>query len=800
MRLILSLVLACLCAGGASANPIAFVLENAESAPEVSDPAASNAHESAGEPSAAGELDTADLSRLGGRLTTIALAYEAFRDPSHLDAEAKGLVDYTSPQGLIPDPSDRARTLDRVYRALAVLDDTQALRYPQGDACARAHRLALLRSPDGLFADPKTGELSPWLRAELKRSTANEAPGGLITASAREWTALGYLKSLAEVRTVSLSLADQKLLGAPRAAAYCRRAKLYEELSSAQSSFAWSDPDLSAQSKSVVEVRWGKDKGSGTALLVGGKAVVLVSGRFTGNVYEAPELYAKSGRRLYASYARRGPTLSLLSIQPSTDIEPLSLPEEPEQEERVSYAVGHPIQGGPWSVTRGLARSEGAVIRTDAAVDGTQAGGPLFDAHGRLTGIVAGQWTAYGLAEIRNWLADENEKLPELPVVAELGSGALLTASSKILEEKSGLIESSNIVCKDVRGCTLPSASSGGGSNYSNYSYSGPYNGPTFWDILNLFKRAPKKEQKIPDNRRQATPYATPTAPHAPAVPPPPPDPLKPVALKLSVSRTTLAQGEDLEAIATITFTGKEGNIAGRGVSFTVVPGGKISCPAGSTDASGVARTTCTAIESGHDRAFDALEDETRRRRGMRTPGRIRRKPAKGDKNAEQKERLENAIDELDAQADKYPELRTDPSDIDKATPEAEIAELVIKGDRVTLGASLERLNDVMYVDVLERPCTEGSPIPNSGLTGAKEYRCPGTLGAMRDKSKKQIKCPKQERHEGVIIQTNDGPKTVFFTECTWFCPYSGTTGPTLLGPSENSYPACPDKYDEVPD
>lgn len=724
MRRVLALILTSLIASNVSANPVAFVLANPETAPEVTDPDASNAHEAAGEPGAAGDLDAADLSKLGGRLTSIALAYEAFRDPSHLDAGAKLLVDYTSPQGLIPNPADRVQTLDRVYRALALLDDTQALRYPEGDACARAHRRALLRSPDGLFADPITGELSPWLKAELKRSKANDAPGGLIAASARERTALGYLKSLAEVRTISLRLADRNVLGSPRAAAYCRRAKLYEDLASAQASLRWNDPDLTAQAKAVVEVRCGKESGTGTALLVDGRTVVLVPGRFTENSYEAPDLFAKSGRRLSASYARRGPALSLLLIQPSPDVEPLALPSKPEEGERVAYSIGHPIQGGPWSVTRGLAQPDSALIRTDAAIDEAQAGGPLFDAQGGLIGIVAGQGTAYDIAAIKSWLSDEKVALPEASNAPEMGSGSLLTASTTIApKEKGGLIESGSsfnsnptAVCVDKRGCGMPSAPPSDGFDHSK-----PYTGPNLWSMLGkLLKPAPKKEYKLVDNRSSAAPPVV--RPAAPEPPKPPPDPLKPASLKLSVSRTTLAQGEELEAVATIAFTGKDGRIAGRGVSFTVTPGGKITCPPAATDASGVARTTCKALEDGRDRRFDALQDETRRRLGMKIPGRVRRKPAKGDKGAEQQERIEDALTALDDEDAKHPEFGNTGSDtpgIDKTFPEAEMAELEIKGDRVTLGASLERLKDGIAVIVLERPCAfDQAPSEETVLSG----------------------------------------------------------------------------------
>lgn len=730
----LGVLLVCALASGVSAaDPVAFVLANAQSAPEVTDPAASNSHEAAGEPAAGGELDAADLSRLGARLAAIALAYESFRDAADHDADSRRLIDYMSPQGLIPAPADRAQTLDRVYRALALLDDTQALRYPEGESCARAHRLSLLRSSDGLFADPKTGELAPWLRAELKRAKANEAPGGLIAASAREWTTLGYLKTLAEARALSLQLGDRSILGAPRAAAFCRRAKVYEELAGAQAALRQDDPNLSEQMKSVVEVVAGNERGAGTVLLVEGKAVVLVSGRFTENPYEAPVLLTRAGKHLSAGYLRRGPVFSLLSIQTSPDVVPLVFPEGVEQGGRVAYAVGHPIQGGPWSVTRGLAMPAGEVMITDAVLDGTQAGGPLFDGQGRLTGVIAGERTAYELGSIRKWLSSEKVEFPVVPAAQELGTGSLLTASADFgPKDTGGLIEAGAAggfrmptpVCADPRGCNLSPSPS---FSLDRSADSKPYTGPNLWEMLRRLKKltqpVPRKESKSIDKHSSTTDNSV-TAP-VQGAPEPPPDPLTPTSLKLRVSRTAVAEGEDFAAVATIGFKGKDGSVAGRGVSFTGVPAGKIECSAAKTDGSGVAKATCTALESGRVTAFDSLEDEMRRRRGQRTAGRVRRKVAKGDKIGATKERLLDQISALDNEADKHPDLGSAGSDtpgIDRPIPEADITELEVKGDRVILGASIENLIKTITIAVLERPCSDGSiPVP---ISTTNRYRC----------------------------------------------------------------------------
>lgn len=720
-----------------SANPLAFALANQGTAEDVSDPAASNGREAYGEPSGSGEIDSADLAGLGRRLTVIGLGYETFRDASNLDADAELLVDYTSPQGLIPNPTDRVQTLDHVYRALALLDYTQALRYPEGETCARANRTALLRSADGLFADQKTGELAPWLKAELKRSKAGEAPGNLISAAAREWTPIAYLGTLAEVRRLSRRLADKTVLAEDRAAAFCARAKLHEDLASAQSAVKWNDPDLSSQAQSVVEVRAEGATGAGTILTLDGKPIILIAARFARNAYEAPDVFARSGKKVPVAYLRRGAEFSLLSVEGSDGIPPLPFPKQLDTGSRVAYALGHPIQGGPWSVTRGLAKPDRNIIRADAAVDEGQAGGPLFDDHGVLIGIVAGPGVAFDLSTIQNWLKDGASTLPNVEAAQEMGTSALMTASAAFApKDKGGLIEagynpSPRGVCVDSRGCGMPSTPSYGSGSYSySGTYAGGADGNLFLGLLKiggmilkgLSQRPPKKVVALPDNRRHAPPKAV-----THQAPKPPPDPLRPSAIKLTVSRTTLVQGEEFEAVATISFTGTEGSVAGRAVSFTAVPEGKISCTAARTNTSGVARTTCTAIENARERSFDSLEDETRRRMGMKTPGRVRRTPAKGDdKVALLKEREASALGALDAEEEKHPGFGgTDTPGLVKPVPEAEIIEFEIKGDRVTFGASIDEYQDQADLDILERPCFGGSAPERAGEVGVvSRYRC----------------------------------------------------------------------------
>ena len=160
-------------------------------------------------------------------------------------------------------------------------------------------------------------------------------------------------------------------------------------------------------------------------------------------------------------------------------------------------------------------------------------------------------------------------------------------------------------------------------------------------------------------------------------------------------------------------------------MSFTVIPGGKLSCPPASTDSAGVARTTCVALEDERDRRFDSLQDEVRRKMGMKTPGRVRR-TAKSDKIAMLKAKEASAMEVLDGEEDRLSGFEpggTDTPGIDKVIPETEVAELEIKGDRVTLNASIDKYQDQVALSVLERACPIGIDTERP-TTGIGIYRC----------------------------------------------------------------------------
>lgn len=497
MRALRALLAVLLAAGPARADQLAAYLNRVELAPvPVADPAASDAREGEGEPAGEGELDAADLSRLQARLSRIAQGYEIFASPFHLTRDSvRELVSFSAPQGLLRGVSaSRVDTLDRVYRALALVDYTLALRYPEGEACARAERKALLRSPDGLFADPATGELAPWLKAELSREKAADVPARAVEASASTWTMARYQKTLTSVRSETRRLADPDVAGAERAALLCRRGLDYQDLSAAQRANIFGYPDVSRLQRSVVFVRSGADVRAGLVVEIRGRKLVLTAA--PSEAAPVVRLATAPDADVPARVERRGEALALLSAALPEGVPALTLDGPEPRPDTVAFAVGHPRQGGPWSFTRGLLISvDDGVITTDAVIDEGDAGGPVIDDDGRLIGVAAATGRAWRLSRVRAWL-DADAPLPAAaPLEHDLGSAALLTpawvdrpgvalrAPAPVEAAFGGTFADFSYTPPDiptprgvcVSGCDMPRSRSSSSSGYSSSSdSSGP--------------------------------------------------------------------------------------------------------------------------------------------------------------------------------------------------------------------------------------------------------------------------------------------------------------------------------------
>ncbi|UPT73177.1 MAG: EndoU domain-containing protein [Elusimicrobiota bacterium] len=428
----------------------------------------------------------------------------------------------------------------------------------------------------------------------------------------------------------------------------------------------------------------------------------------------------------------------------------------PAKNELVS-AVGHDLVAGRWTKTEGLVVKSGAVsFQTDAAISAEFTGGPVLDGSGALAGVLVsrpadtdeGFWpVAVPATTVARWLDGEVELTAAPEMIETAGTASVLTkAGPSGLTEASGLMQGNadhNWYIKPlppppptppgvcVARCGGPSARpspsySSGSSSYSSNNGSAELGqalgqlgaqllikgiSELFRGIGKLFSKKSKSSAAdlLIDNRPSS---------RAAQAPQPPPDPLKPSSLSLTVSRSSLAQGEELETVATVGFTGTEGSKAGHLVSFTVKPAGKLTCPPGTTDAGGIASVKCVAILVEGDRTFDSLEDEARRRRGQKTPGRVKRTPAKSDPIATLKERAEGSQDKLVIEEEKRPMTGTDTPGLDKTIDTGDPEPYVIKGDRVTLSASLLGMMEKLLVDVMDRPCD-----------GVKELRgAPGEL------------------------------------------------------------------------
>ncbi|HEX4049000.1 MAG TPA: hypothetical protein VH309_14240, partial [Elusimicrobiota bacterium] len=106
-------------------------------------------------PSASPDENGGRLARIQASLTVAAAGFETFRAPSHAAAAKEALAAASDP-ALKPFLKGRDASLDTIYRTLAVVDYTWALRFPDPDCSPARRRSALLQSADGLFVDPDT--------------------------------------------------------------------------------------------------------------------------------------------------------------------------------------------------------------------------------------------------------------------------------------------------------------------------------------------------------------------------------------------------------------------------------------------------------------------------------------------------------------------------------------------------------------------------------------------------------------------------------------------------------------------
>lgn len=672
---------------------------------------------------------------------------------------------------------DRASSLDAIYRTLAVTDYTWAHRFPEPPCSPVDARRKMLEARDGLF-QTESGVAAPWLVALLGAHTAGQsAEQALDQASSKpKLTGAAYERRRAQIRRLTLALGSDKAIGAARARLYCARAEAFDELAAhhrrtdGATILAGRSEAARATEESVFIVVSGARRSAATLLQTEGGPVLVTDAAIAAGD-DHPRLFAYSadgkGLEMSAAVLRRDADLGL-AILASSGTESrtgLVLADEAAAKDDLIVAIGHVEVSGPWTKTSGLVtKISSASFQTDAVVAVDYSGGPALNESGEVAGILVarpadteeGRWpVAVPAAAIARWLeTGETTPVSAFEIIEDAGTAAVLSRTRPSALTETGFNPEDlqrlppppptpHGVC--MARCEDPSpprvryaprraqSTRSSGPSFSAADaamaqavgelgaelilkgISGLFRG-----IGKLFKKREKPAAyAFVDNRRNTGPAAVQEPPR------PAPDPLKPASLTLAVSRSVLAQGEELEAVATVTFTGKEGSIAGRTVTFSAAPAGKLTCRGAKTDSSGVARTTCTAFEDRRERRFDALENEAKRRSGLKVPGRVRRKVVKGDKVAELQEKAEDGLAALDDEESKYPEIGNRPSDtpgLYKPYPEPEVIEFEIKGDRVTFGVSLEKLIESIKVDILEQPCPEDSIAAQSSKPN--RYRC----------------------------------------------------------------------------
>lgn len=713
--------------------------------------------------------DSQGLASLQADLLLLADGFESFRDEAQVKSTLARLEPRIAPE-LRPFFASRASSLSAIYRTLAVTDYTWARRFPEPPCAPIEARRRLLAARDGLFQNDK-GEASAWLASLLGTGAAGRsAEEALDRASGRTRpSAADYERRRALVRKLTLALSSEKAEGAARAKLYCARASAFEDLAAFHESreeavLASRSTAGTAPERSVFVVVWESRRAAATLLQTKDGQVLVTDASVVAGV-EHPNLFAYSDTgkpiELTATVGRRDANLglALLTVSEKFERPALALADDTPVKGELVSAIGHSQVSGLWTKTSGLVTKAGpGTFQTDAAVSADFSGGPVLNDAGEATGLLVRRpadteealWpVAVPSAEIARWLdGATTTATPVAETIEDAGTAAILTrAVPAPVETGLGDISVPGLPPPPPEPRSVCVSRCGSGSSPSRTNYTNPHtsyggssyssNGSAelgqalgelgaqmilkgvpalFRGIGSLFKKksaAPLPKPEMADNR------------HHPAVsqepPPRPPDPLTPSGLTLTLSRASLAQGETVEAVAAIAFTGKDGTRGGRTVSFTAVPAGKLDCPAGRTDVGGIARVNCRAIYVEEERRFDGLQDEIRRRRGMKALMRVKRTPAKGDKIAELKERAEESQDRMAIEDEKQPPTGTDTPGLVKPIAPVEPEEYVIKGDRVTLGGRLDGHNDAATIVVLERPCPAGAGL-ESGEEGS--YRC----------------------------------------------------------------------------
>jgi hypothetical protein len=409
MRLVLTLLLVAGISAAQAADPSPLpdplvALVSAYAAPQD--------HEAADAPGAPPQERGERLARVQSDLTAAAVGLEVMRAPVHAEA-LKTLAERDADPQLKKFFKDRDATLDTIYRTLALVDYTWALRFPEPPCSPADKRKALLESRDGLFADPDVGSPSPWLAGLLGSVPFGRSSEEALDMASAESKLKAREYEQARVRISSIGDELTAATGSGRAKLYCERAGLYEQLAKAHRSGDLIEAGLSVAgadaSKSVLLLvaRDGKNyRALGAGFLVqtkGGPRVLTDASLTRGHdalfAFTKPAEGQDLGQPLALTVVRAAPDSgpALARLEGETDAPALDLAKTSPLLGDLLRGIGHVDAAGAWTTTQGLVTQASAgTFRTDALVSADQLGGPVLNEQGEIAGLVvrSGDWAA----------------------------------------------------------------------------------------------------------------------------------------------------------------------------------------------------------------------------------------------------------------------------------------------------------------------------------------------------------------------------------------------------------------------
>lgn len=446
MRALRVLLATLLAAGPVQAQPVVELLtryavpadETAASAPEGDAPQGSGKK----------------LAELEADLALVSEGLESFAHPQDA-AKALLAAKPRLPAGTATFFRDRATALDSLYRTLAVVDYTWALRFPNAPCSPAEKRGELLRSDDGLFVDRASGQTSAWMTALLGPvAKGKDLEAALDRASVSAMPSQAeYARLRARQNLITKALGSDDAVGEARAGLYCKRAETRVRLAAANRT-----------SKQVLAARSSETKASRQGVvIVAGKTAEGLEARGAGVVVNTRAgIRVLTDRRLGdgnvvalvggktapvpLTIEREDEPSGLHLLKPEGDVgEALPLAEtSPEKDDLVS-AYAHSERLGAWTRTQGLVTSASLnQFQTDAIADASMTGGAVLDEEGRLVGLLVlrptatGVWpTAVPAPALKIWIEGGRAPEAESGLAVDGGTTKILTASRPLLESIS---------------------------------------------------------------------------------------------------------------------------------------------------------------------------------------------------------------------------------------------------------------------------------------------------------------------------------------------------------------------------